>query len=155
MSDKTYVFDSGANNNLASILPALLQNKGIDPSVLAAMGNGGFGGFGNNGLFDILLLFILFGAANNGNGSQNQSQGGNSTTTNGGQGQDQSGNGTTTNGNDSQNQSQGGNNGTTTNGDNEGEVVGGSGGGCNAGLGFGTFVFLFSGIMAFRRKSRS
>lgn len=68
MSDKTYVFDSGANNNLASILPALLQNKGIDPSVLAAMGNGGFGGFGNNGLFDILLLFILFGAANNGNG---------------------------------------------------------------------------------------
>ena len=53
---------------MASILPALMQNKGIDPSVLAAMGNGGFGGFGNNGLFDILLLFILFGAANNGNG---------------------------------------------------------------------------------------
>ena len=68
MSDKTYVFDSGASNNLSQILPALLQNKGIDPSVLAAMGNGGFGGFGNNGLFDILLLFILFGAANNGNG---------------------------------------------------------------------------------------
>lgn len=69
MSDsKTYVFGSdAAGGNLATILPALMQQRGIDPSMLALMGGGGFGGFGNNGLFDILLLFILFGTAN-GNG---------------------------------------------------------------------------------------
>lgn len=83
MSEKTFVFDSGAGQgSLAQVLPALLQNKGIDPSVLALMnGNGGFGGLGNNGLLDILLLFILFGAANgnggfgfNGNGNNGANQ---------------------------------------------------------------------------------
>lgn len=83
MSEKTFVFDSGAGQgSLAQVLPALLQNRGIDPNVLALMnGNGGFGGLGNNGLLDILLLFILFGAANgnggfgfNGNGNNGANQ---------------------------------------------------------------------------------
>ena len=61
--EKTYVFDSGSgngNNNLAALLPALLQNKGIDPTALLAMsgGFGGMGGFGN--LFGLVILFALF-----------------------------------------------------------------------------------------------
>ena len=73
MSEKTYVFDSGANNNslLASILPAL-QNKGIDSSYLMGLmsnnGNGGF--FGNNGGFqDIIALIVIAAIFGNGNGN--------------------------------------------------------------------------------------
>lgn len=59
--EKTYVFDSGGNgnNNLAALLPALLQNRGIDPTALLAM-SGGFGGMGGfGGLFGIVILFAL------------------------------------------------------------------------------------------------
>lgn len=80
MSDsKTYVFDSGANN-LSSMLPALLQNRGIDSSYLAGLMNGNNNGgfFGNNGGFqDIIALIVIaaifgngnFGFGNNGNNS--------------------------------------------------------------------------------------
>lgn len=72
MSDsKTYVFDSGANNNglLASILPAL-QNRGIDSSYLMGLmsGNGNGGFFGNNGGFqDIIALIVIAAIFGNGN----------------------------------------------------------------------------------------
>ena len=39
---KTYVF--GQDGSLASILAPMLSQRGIDPSVLAMMSNGGFGG---------------------------------------------------------------------------------------------------------------
>ena len=60
MSDsKTYVFDSGANQNslLASILPAL-QNRGIDSSYLMGLmsGNNGGGIFGGRGIEDIVAF---------------------------------------------------------------------------------------------------
>lgn len=80
MSEKTYVFDSGANN-ISSMLPALLQNRGIDPSyLLGLMNNGNNGGFfGNNGGFqDIIALIVIaaiFGNGNfgfGGNGGNNQ-----------------------------------------------------------------------------------
>lgn len=81
MSDKTYVFDSGANNSLSAMLPSLLQNRGIDPAYLMGMMNngGGFGGFGNNGWGDIIALIVVaaifgngnFGFGNNGNNNQN------------------------------------------------------------------------------------
>lgn len=74
MSDsKTYVFDSGANQNslLASILPAL-QNRGIDSSYLMGLmsGNNNGGFFGNNGGFqDIIALIVIAAIFGNGNGN--------------------------------------------------------------------------------------
>jgi hypothetical protein len=48
MSDeKTYVFDGGGANGIISALAPMLQNRGIDPSVLALMNNND--GFGNGG----------------------------------------------------------------------------------------------------------
>jgi hypothetical protein len=47
MSEKTYVFGDGTNtNSIISALAPMLQNKGIDPNVLAMMNNDGFGGNG-------------------------------------------------------------------------------------------------------------
>lgn len=71
---KTYVFpESGGNggggtNGVLAMLPALMQQRGVDPNILALMGgkNGNGQGWGD-GLFAILLLFILMGAFN-GNG---------------------------------------------------------------------------------------
>jgi hypothetical protein len=45
--EKTYVFDSASGSNIISALAPMLQNRGIDPSVLALMNNND--GFGNNG----------------------------------------------------------------------------------------------------------
>jgi hypothetical protein len=84
MSDKTYIFDSGAgaaNGLLASYAP-LLQQRGIDPAYLMGLignnNNGGF--FGNNGGFqDIIALIVIaaiFGNGNfgfGGNGNNNNS----------------------------------------------------------------------------------
>ena len=68
----------GGGNGLAAMLPALLQNRGIDTAALMGMmsnGNGGF--FGNNGGFqDIIALIVIaaifgngnFGFGGNGNG---------------------------------------------------------------------------------------
>ena len=44
--EKTYVFDSASGCNIISALAPMLQNRGIDPSVLALMNNDGFGGNG-------------------------------------------------------------------------------------------------------------
>jgi hypothetical protein len=81
MSDKTYVFDSGAGN-LSAMLPSLLQSKGIDPAYLMGiMNNGGGNGFwGGNGFQDILALIVVaaifgngnFGFGNNGNNANSQ-----------------------------------------------------------------------------------
>lgn len=53
--EKTYVFDSGAGNSIISALAPMLQNRGIDPSVLALMNNDGFG---NNGGWWIWIIFL-------------------------------------------------------------------------------------------------
>jgi len=77
---KTYVFgnDSGSNstaNGLVGLIAPMLQQRGIDPSVLAAMMNNK-NGFGNDGswFIIILFLFIFLGIGNRGwnnNGSDN------------------------------------------------------------------------------------
>lgn len=57
MSDaKTYVF--GQDSNCMNWIAPLLQQRGIDPSVIAMMNNGGFGG--NNWIW-IIFLILLFG----------------------------------------------------------------------------------------------
>ena len=57
MSDeKTYVFDSASGSNIISALAPMLQNRGIDPSVLALMNNND--GFGNNGGWWIWIFFL-------------------------------------------------------------------------------------------------
>ena len=57
MSDaKTYVF--GQDSNYMNWLAPLLQQKGIDPSVLAMMNNGGFG---NGNWIWVFFLILLFG----------------------------------------------------------------------------------------------
>ena len=57
MSDaKTYVF--GQDSNCMNWIAPFLQQRGIDPSVVAMMSNGGFGG--NNGIW-IIFLILLFG----------------------------------------------------------------------------------------------
>lgn len=85
MSD-TKVFSFGeqnggfGGNGIAAMLPALLQNRGIDTAALMGMMNNGNGGFfGNNGGFqDIIALIVIaaifgngnFGFGGNNNGSQ-------------------------------------------------------------------------------------
>lgn len=50
-------------------MPALMNNnKGIDPGILAMLGDRNRDGFGGNDFFAILLLFILMGWGGNGNG---------------------------------------------------------------------------------------
>ena len=57
MSDaKTYVF--GQDSNCMNWIAPLLQQKGIDPSVLAMINNGGFG---NGNWIWVLFLILLFG----------------------------------------------------------------------------------------------
>lgn len=78
MSEKT-IFFGGSDSNLSSMLPALLQNKGIDPASLSAIMNSNRGGLlGNNGFGDIIALIVIaaiFGNGNfgfGGNGNNNQ-----------------------------------------------------------------------------------
>ena len=71
MSEKTYVFDSGAGaNNISAMLPALLQNRGIDPAYLAGLMNNNNGGFfgGNGGFQDIIALIVIAAIFGNNNG---------------------------------------------------------------------------------------
>lgn len=63
MSDtKTYVFGQDNNCSLNALLP-LLQQRGIDPSVLAMLNNGGFGG---NNFVWVWFILLLFGWGGNG-----------------------------------------------------------------------------------------
>ena len=73
-SEKIFMFgepSTGGRADLTAILPALMNNnKGIDPNILAMLGNrdgNGRDGFGND-FFAILLLFILMGWGGNNNG---------------------------------------------------------------------------------------
>ena len=63
-TSKTYLF--GNDSSMLSILVPLLTQRGIDPSILYSMNNGGFGG--NNFLW-IIFLFFLMGWGGNGWGS--------------------------------------------------------------------------------------
>ena len=59
--EKTYVFgDTTGNNGMLSLLGPLMQQRGIDPSVLLAMRNND--GFGEGGWFIwVIFLFFLMG----------------------------------------------------------------------------------------------
>ena len=67
---EVYTFNDGNSNNANSIiamLPALLQNRGVDPSLIAmCCGNRG-GAFGSNGLSDIIALIVIAAIFGNGN----------------------------------------------------------------------------------------
>ena len=73
MSDgKTIIFGGGESQSIASMLPALLQNRGIDPAYLMGLmgnnrGNGFFGG--NGGFQDIITLIVIAAIFGNGNGN--------------------------------------------------------------------------------------
>ena len=75
-SEKIFMFGEpscgcggGSKADLTAILPALMNNnKGIDPGILAMLGDKNRDGFGGNDFFAILLLFILMGWGGNGNG---------------------------------------------------------------------------------------
>lgn len=54
--EKTYVFDSASGSNIISALAPMLQNRGIDPGVLALMNNND--GFGGNGGWWIWIIFL-------------------------------------------------------------------------------------------------
>ena len=73
MSDgKTIIFGGGESQSIASMLPALLQNRGIDPAyVMGLMNNNrGDGFFGGNGGFqDIIALIVIAAIFGNGNGN--------------------------------------------------------------------------------------
>ena len=58
--EKTYVFDGGGANSIISALAPMLQNRGIDPSVLALMKDND--GFGNGGWWIwIFFLAMMWG----------------------------------------------------------------------------------------------
>lgn len=71
MSD-TKIFampDGGSNNNgILAMLPALLQRQGVDPNLVALCQGRSQNGWGGDGIFGILLLFILMSAFNGGFG---------------------------------------------------------------------------------------
>lgn len=57
--EKTYIFGDNSNG-LWSVLPAMLANKGVDPTCLAALNNKGFFG-GDDDIIALLILFAIFG----------------------------------------------------------------------------------------------
>lgn len=69
MSESKTILVGAQDNSLTAMLPALLQNRGIDPSAAMAMINNNRGGLlGNNGLGDIIALIIVAAIFGNGNG---------------------------------------------------------------------------------------
>jgi hypothetical protein len=81
-SDKIFMFDNpaaGESAGLMSMIPALLQNKGLDPNLVAALMNGNknqdaWGGAGCYWIW-IILLFFLWGGNGFGNGFGNGANG--------------------------------------------------------------------------------
>lgn len=72
-STKTYVFGQDGGYGMLGLLAPLLQQKGIDPNVLACMRNNN--GFGEGGWFMwIIFLFFLMGWGGNGWNGRNGSQ---------------------------------------------------------------------------------
>lgn len=67
---KTYVFGNDSNNGMLSLVAPLLQQRGVDPNVLATLMNnrGGFGGEGSWFMW-IFFLFFLMGWRGNGFGN--------------------------------------------------------------------------------------
>lgn len=63
--EKTYVFQPDSANTMSALLP-LLQQRGVDPAVLAMLNgnNGLFGGNGWNGLIALVVIAALFGNGN-------------------------------------------------------------------------------------------
>ena len=70
MESKTYVFgengtsQGGGLNSILAMLPALMQKQGVDPSLFALCNGKSNGNGWGDGLFAILLLFILMGRGN-------------------------------------------------------------------------------------------
>lgn len=72
-STKTYVFGQDSSFSMLGMLAPLLQQRGIDPSVLACMKNNN--GFGEGGWFMwIIFLFFLMGWGGNGWNNRNGNQ---------------------------------------------------------------------------------
>lgn len=72
-STKTYVFGQDSSFGMLGMLAPLLQQRGIDPSVLACMKNNN--GFGEGGWFMwIIFLFFLIGWGGNGWNNRNGNQ---------------------------------------------------------------------------------
>lgn len=67
---KTYVFGNDSNNGILSLVAPLLQQRGVDPNVLATLMNnrGGIGGEGSWFMW-IFFLFFLMGWRGNGFGN--------------------------------------------------------------------------------------
>lgn len=73
-STKTYVFGQDGSFGMLGMLAPLLQQRGIDPSVLACMKNNS-NGFGEGGWFMwIIFLFFLMGWGGNGWNGRNGNQ---------------------------------------------------------------------------------
>lgn len=58
--EKTYVFGNESQGGLWAALPSILSSRGVDPSVIAAMGNRGFMG-GDSDILALIILFAIFG----------------------------------------------------------------------------------------------
>lgn len=66
--EKTYVFDTGADN-MSGLIASLCQNRGLDPNMVMAMMNNRNGdGFGNSAWWIIILLIFGWGGFGNGFG---------------------------------------------------------------------------------------
>ncbi len=76
---KTYVFGENQGNGMLGLLAPLLQQRGLDPNMVAAMmnnrnGNNGFGGEGGWFMW-VIFLFFLMGWGGNGFGFGNRGSG--------------------------------------------------------------------------------
>lgn len=70
-TEKTYFVGSDTNSIISALAP-MLQSKGVDPSIIAMMNNGGFGGNNWVWIFFLILLYGNNGFGCNGNNIQAQ-----------------------------------------------------------------------------------
>ena len=70
MESKTYVFGNEGNgqSGMMGLLAPLLQQRGLDPNLLAVMCNKNNGGFGNEGGWFMWVIFLFFLMGWGGNG---------------------------------------------------------------------------------------